>query len=991
MDLEQRTQEIGRELLADAKKRIPAPWTEAGMRNALFDLCMHDPRAATQIFRFLDVFPSLADDEVLPHVREYLLDSGVNLGVLAPIVRLTGVAPQTAIATIRTSAQKMARSFIAGSDLPEALRIVGDREATFDLLGELTTSQEDAKAYREAYFSTLSTLREKNGANAVDSFGKPKTNLSIKLSALDPHFGPIDPEETSKRVRRQVMVIFDRAHHDGAFLNIDMEHYQNRDVTHKVFRDIADDGQYQNVGTVVQAYLKDSELVLDQFIAWARSRKKQVTIRLVKGAYWDHEVKLAIQNGWEIPVFTHKADTDAQYERLAEKMFQYPGLIRGAFATHNLRSAARVLALAENYRADPTQWELQKLWGVGDEMGEALRARNVPVREYVPVGPMIPGMGYFVRRLLENSSNNAFVRALKPDADPNTLLRDPRTVLEEVVRAETPARRRFWTGFSFGKKRIHSLSYHTAEESGFRNYPVANFAREEERAAMSAALANLDSRIEKGLEYSLKIGDEWVETGNYLPSINPAKKHKIIGRAALGTKNHVNAAVKAAHIAQKSWSQTLVEERIGYMSRIADAMARKSDDLAALLVKEAGKTLEEAYADVTEGIDFVNYYALHMKKLAGETRTQKVPGELNTMTYTPLGTFSVIGPFNFWSILVGMTSAALVAGNTVVMKPSLDTPLSGGAFMKICEEAGLPDGVLNYIVCSNEDASPLVESHLVNGIAFTGSENVGKGIYERASIVRDGQQHLKRVILEMGGKDAILVSDSADVDKAVQGVVKSAFGYAGQKCSAASRVIVHERVYDTFVRKLVATTRSLRVGDPADPSTDVNPLISQKAFDKLRYHLDLARTEGGKFLLEGKLDDDIGFYAHPSIVEVTPQHTLAQEEVFAPVLAVMKAQNFDESMDIANGTRFALTAGLYSRTPSEIRRFKKEINAGNAYVNRGITGAIVERQPFGGFKMSGIGSKAGGPDYLKQFLQARVCSENMDRSGHVPEMERYLK
>ncbi len=456
-----------------------------------------------------------------------------------------------------------------------------------------------------------------------------------------------------------------------------------------------------------------------------------------------------------------------------------------------------------------------------------------------------------------------------------------------------------------------------------------------------------------------------------------------------GGPSEAQAAVEAAGRALPAWRDTSPAERAALLFRAAELMRGELYELAALETLEAGKTRREADADVGEAIDFLEYYGREMLRLGGQRKMGAAPGELNHYFYQPRGVALVVAPWNFpLAILTGMTSAALVAGNTVIVKPAGPTPLIGAQLARILHAAGAPAGVVNYLPCSGGEVGDLLVTHPdVDLIAFTGSQEVGLHIIAQAAQhpARDGVKH---VIAEMGGKNAVIVDGDADLDVAVLETVVSAFHYSGQKCSAASRVIVLEQAYETFVKRLVEATRSLSVGPPEEPATRVGPVITADARERIEDFIEQGKSEARLAFAGGPPAGgwpDDGYYVGPHIfVDVPPDAVIAQEEIFGPVVAVLRARDMDEALAIANGTRFALTGGLISRSPATIARVRREFRVGNLYINRGITGALVERQPFGGFKMSGIGSKAGGPDYLLQFMEPRTITENTMRRGFAP-------
>ncbi len=473
-------------------------------------------------------------------------------------------------------------------------------------------------------------------------------------------------------------------------------------------------------------------------------------------------------------------------------------------------------------------------------------------------------------------------------------------------------------------------------------------------------------------------------------SVDPADPSIVVARSAACTAADVDRAVAAATVAAEGWRRTPAGERAGVLFRAAAWLRARRFEIAALETAEAGKPWDQSDADVCEAIDFCEYYGREMLRLdgpAGADRVQSPPGEANRLTYQPKGVAAVIAPWNFpLAIPAGMTTAALVAGNPVILKPAEQTPLVAWRLVEALVAGGAPPGVIQFLPGLGEVVGArLVEHPDVAVIAFTGSRAVGLGIVEDAGRPRPGQRHVKRVIAEMGGKNALIVDGDADPDQAVPGAVTSAFGYAGQKCSAASRLIVVGGVYDEVVARLAAATTELVVGSPRRPETQVGPVIDAEAHERVLGVL-AAAPDQGRVLATHPFRSDAGYFVPPTVVEVDdPDVPLARNEIFGPVLAVLRAADIGEAIELANRTDYALTAGIYSRSPVAIARAAAELRAGNVYVNRPITGAVVGRQPFGGYGLSGVGSKAGGPDYLLQFLDPRVVTENTLRQGFVPE------
>ncbi len=525
-----------------------------------------------------------------------------------------------------------------------------------------------------------------------------------------------------------------------------------------------------------------------------------------------------------------------------------------------------------------------------------------------------------------------------------------------------------------GKNRS-SMASLAPSAAPFRNEPIRTFTAPAERAAMEGALARV--RRTFGATYPLIVNGERITGPGTIPSVNPAHPGEVVGDVVAGTREDVDDALAAATNAFTTWSRTPVAERAGLLFRAAAAVREQKDWYNALMIFEVGKTWIEAEADTAEAIDFLEYYAREALRLADVPPLVPSPlPEDNVLRYLPLGVGAVIPPWNFaLAIMAGMTAAAVVTGNTVVLKPSPDAAVVAAHFVELLHDLGLPPGVVNYVP---GDALTVGERLVVDArtrfISFTGSKAVGLRINEMAAKTAPGQRWIKRVVAELGGKDAIVVAADADFDAAVDGVVASAFGFSGQKCSACSRAIVDASIYDRFVAALVERTAALRVGDPADPGVQVGPVVNARAQERILDYLEVARGEG-RLVIGGGAPAMEGYFIEPSIVvDVDRAARIAQEEIFGPVLAVIRAESFDEALEIANATEFGLTGAVYTRDPARIAQAQDEFFVGNLYINRKCTGALVGVHPFGGFNMSGTDSKAGGPDYLPLFMQAKAIA-----------------
>ncbi len=980
--VEAATQEIGKGLWSHLHRRTPTVFERRWWDDRILSWAMADESVKVQMFRFVDVLPMLRSAEsITRHLHEYFeevrshLPWAVRIGL--DVSQPNTILGKALALNARSNAERMAKRFIAGTSVDEVFQSVSKirRQGfafTLDLLGEAVISEPEAERYHQAYLELISGLAPKvhawpeNNKIDLDEHGNvPRVNTSLKLSALYSQFKPIDPVGTAAGVKARLRPLIRAARENEACLHIDMEHYAYKDLTLQIFRDILMEDEFRDfadIGIVIQAYLPDAERDLHELRDWAEKRGTPIWIRLVKGAYWDYETVAAESRGWPVPVYQQKWQSDQNYERQTQYLMENYRWLRPALASHNLRSLAHGLAWAKHYQIPKSEFEIQMLYGMGTEQAQLFAELGHRVRIYTPFGELIPGMAYFVRRLLENTSNESFLRAsFAEHVAVEDLLMKP----ADVALKPHPAR--------------------PAPKPRFQNEPLTDFAIATNREAMQDALDWVKKQL--GRDYSLVIHGRPVETKGRIVSTNPSQRGQVVGHVYAATPEEAVQAIAAARQAFPEWSRTETQYRAEYLELAADEMRRRKFELSAWMVYEGGKPWAEADADVAEAIDFCRYYADEMRRLS-VPRQLDLPGEENTLSYRARGVAIVIAPWNFpLAILTGMTAAALVTGNTVVMKPAEQSPVIASKLMEIFQTIGLPPGVLNYLPGVGEEIGPeLVGSPDVAVITFTGSQTVGLAINQQAAVTDDRQESVKRVVAEMGGKNAIIVDDDADLDEAVIGVMQSAFGYSGQKCSACSRAIVLQSVYEEFLKRLVAAVKSMKIGPAVDPGTSVGPVIDEEAYDRIRSYIQIAETEGRVELQDepGSVPTD-GYFIGPHIFSnVAPTARIAQEEIFGPVLAVIPAKNFDEALQIANGTRYALTGGVYSRSPMNLKRARQEFIVGNLYLNRGITGALVERQPFGGFKMSGIGSKAGGPDYLLQFLIPINVTENTLRRGFAP-------
>ncbi len=510
----------------------------------------------------------------------------------------------------------------------------------------------------------------------------------------------------------------------------------------------------------------------------------------------------------------------------------------------------------------------------------------------------------------------------------------------------------------------------------FKNEPICDFTKKSDVKLQQKAIKNVRKKL--GKTYEIIIGGKKYITDKTFNSVNPSKKDEIVAAFYKGSSELAKLAVETAFKKFDEWRYVPAEKRASILFKAAQITRRRRHEINAWMILEAGKNYVEADADTAEAIDFLEFYGREALRYAGKQPITPVKGEKNELVYIPLGVGVVIPPWNFpFAILVGMTSAAIVTGNTVVLKPSSDTPMMGKLFYDIMKEAGLPAGVLNFLPGSGGEVGDTIVGHpKTRFIAFTGSMEVGIHINELAAKVQPGQIWLKRVVAEMGGKDSIIVDSETNIDEAVKGVVSSAFGYQGQKCSACSRAIVDQSVYKEFVKKLKDEVDKIQVG-PAEENYKMGPVASASAERSIMEYMEIGKQEG-KLINGGYKINDEGYYLAPTvIIDIKPDARISQEEIFGPVLAVIKAKNYDDAINICNNTIYGLTGAVYTRNRKKIERAKKKLFIGNLYFNRKCTGALVGGHPFGGFNMSGTDSKAGGRDYLLLFLQAKTMSEKI--------------
>ena len=983
--LESDIHRLGEKLHRLSQRHRPVVLTKSWLRDEILNRCLKDEAFKLHLFQFIDVLPSLHTPAQLVRIlREYFSAEALpeSIRVVIEMLSQNRTSAEIVAAIVRRQARSFARQFIVSDTVSGSLRPLKKlwdhgRAFSVDLLGEEAVSEREADQYCQRYVDALTvfdrSIRTWKPQPMIenDQHGAlPRTNISVKLSSLYSQLDPISPEGSFCGVAPRLRAILRTAQAIPAAVTIDMETHQLKDLVLDIIQRIFTEDEflpYPYAGVAIQAYLKDSKHDVRKLIDWVSQRGQPFHIRLVKGAYWDYEQIIAAQRGWPTPVFERKSDTDANFEKMTAVLLNHTNLIRPAIGSHNVRSIAHAVVSAQQRGLPKHAYEIQMLHGIATPLQDALQHINVRLREYTPIGDLLQGMAYLVRRLLENTANQSVL--LKQFGSFDGLDR----VLLSPIRINAQH-----------KPRSTNNSSQTTKE--FHNEPPTDFSKPCSRMIMQTALSLARDHLKKT---NTRNPDFFVTASReHLVSHNPAHSSEVIGHMYMATQHDVEASISQAKESQNKWGATKPRARAEILFQSAEELRKRRFEFAAWEILEVGRSWMEADADVIEAIDFLEFYGREMLQIGNRTQCGDYPGELNIQQYRARGLVAVLAPWNFpLAIPTGMIAAALVTGNGVLFKPSERSLVLGAKLAEVFWASGLPDGILQFLPGGPDIGQYLVEHSKIHVIAFTGSKQVGLQIIETAAKHRHGQRDIKKVIAEMGGKNAIIVDDTADMDEAIRGVVKSAFGFQGQKCSACSRLILLSMISESFISRLVEATKSLSIGSPDDPRHQIGPVIDHQALDTITEYINHGKQVAVQALQcdawESVPDD--GWYVTPKIfLNVRPENRLAQEEIFGPVLSVLVASDFDEAMQIANTIEYGLTAGLFSRSPRNIEYAKEVLEVGNLYINRGITGALVGCQPFGGFHLSGCGAKAGGPDYLKQFMVAQSITEQTLRRGFAP-------
>jgi RHH-type proline utilization regulon transcriptional repressor/proline dehydrogenase/delta 1-pyrroline-5-carboxylate dehydrogenase len=940
------------------------------------------------ILKFLAILPSLSHDKLGLEVKRVLLENlrrliedhknlkknaakdtnqiPESLIFLLSLFRsICLIVPSFLLAYIvRFSVSLMAKRFIAGENIKSALLTLKDlkktnRDATLDQLGELVVSEKEADVYYHEVLKIINGLDGEIELGQKNPSGINRAHVSIKVSALSPVFKPHAFDFTYSKVSHRLRNILQQAHKKNVFINIDAEHYHYRDLVFdiyaKVLLETPELHNFSQTGIVLQCYLQDASLHLDNIIKLAEKRKLTMPVRLVKGAYWDAETIEAEAHGFDAKQFLNKEETDIHFRQMIFKVLSNYPHIQLAVASHNIHDHAWSEALREKYFPKTPVIEHQVLHMTYEALSHALAKMNYPVRNYMPIGGLLVGMAYLVRRIMENSSQVGILTQMRKKFDIKNYI-SPSTLLNE-------------------KKKKNNISYekHMIDlKSDFKNINPVLLYNESERNLYNEGFLKFSK------ELGFKEGAEL--NGELQKFFAPFSPDIFIGESKFASIEDTEKIIK--ELSQRSDWKTRPEIRISSLLKASSIMLQERYELSYLIVMESGKTFSEALGDVDEAIDFLNFYAREEQKLLSEKLSNR-------------NLVAVIAPWNFpLAIPCGMVAGALVAGNHVILKSAEQTTLIAWELIRIFYESGVPHNVLKHVPGKGETIGKyLVEHPSVEAVVFTGSRQVGEWIY-KATHEKQSKYALSyqpKVIAEMGGKNAIIVTANAELDETISGILYSAFAHAGQKCSAASRIIVDSIILEKLEERIREAIKDIQVGKSSDPSTFVNSLINmdekKRLIDQIKEAGKEAVNNGGKIIVDRSTESFDGAILAPAVFSIPAKlafekNSFACKELFGPVIHLIPYENLDQAIKIFNTTDYALTGGIFSQSQDDIDYVADKLQCGNFYVNRPNTGARVGIEPFGGFKMSGTGPKAGSPEYVKAFHKRELINSDSQLTGN---------
>jgi RHH-type proline utilization regulon transcriptional repressor/proline dehydrogenase/delta 1-pyrroline-5-carboxylate dehydrogenase len=978
---EQRIAVRGKELLERVRAETPDFFSPGAWSGKILEKAMADERFRASVLRFLDAASGPSGlSRVQRMLRDYFGDIERDIPA-APSWWLSGLGvggklgARFEASALRGAVEKSIRRRLAGETHKEALKTLAKLRkegfaAVLDRLGPAALSEEDADACEQDYLELLNAVEvelprwKALGDKALDWGVAPLLQISVRPSAFSCRLKPSDPEGAVEAAYERLAPIYRRLREMGGFLWLDMETSQHKALVIALFKKLRGAPDFRDsphLGLTLQASLRDTDGDLDALLAWAREQALPIAARLVKGARWAQERVRAAQQGWPSPVHERKAETDAAFERQAALLLENHDICRFACATHNLRTISAVLELARELRVPERAYEFQIHYGPGERIAKVLHGQGLRVRVCCPYGGLQDGAAHLRLRFREITGRDSFLRhCFAEKASGERLLESPLAILERLGEAPEDVA--------------------PAEDAGFRYEPATDFSRPETRAAFLDALAQVRGR--QGRQYALRILDEEAPGAEQIDSVNPAAPEEVLGRVGQASMVEIEQAVGAARRAFPAWRETPASVRVGILRKTAEIARRRFFALAATLVLEVGMSWEDASAEVVQAIDHLEYAARGMLGLAEAPALERASGERNQYFYEPLGVLAVISCCGSpLAAACGMSASALVTGNAVVFKPSNQAPVIGHALFELFQEAGLPPGLLNYLPGRGDVIGDyLVEHPDLAGVVFAGAFETGARVLASAAKIHPEQLVLKRAICELGGKGAILVDEDADLDAAIPAILRSAFGFQGQRRASCSRLLVVDAIHDACVKRLVEACRSLKIGPSEDPSNDLGPLAGAKAQKRARACVELGKRDG-RLLLERECPH-WGSYAPLTIFdELDPASPLLQEEIDGPLLLIQRVKDFDQALAQANALRLGSVCAVFARNPAALARARRELRFGAVFLNQGTSDARVGRQPLGGLKLSGQGAMLGGPDYLLRFLNRRLVAERARVAG----------
>ena len=868
---------------------------------------------------------------------------------------------------VRQAMRIMGRQFVIGRTIDEALKRARDDEKagfthSFDMLGEAARTMADADRYMESYRRAIRAIGKASGDKDVNT----SPGISVKLSALHPRYEFAQRERMLPVIIKRLTALSVEAREAGISLCVDAEEAERLDVSLDIIEAVSADPKlkgWNGFGLAIQAYQKRCHALVDWLVDMARRHERRLMVRLVKGAYWDSEIKHAQEAGHiDYPVFTRKLNTDVSYLACARKLLEAQDCIYPQFATHNAHSMAWVLEMAQGQ-----DFEFQGLHGMGEALyADLVQKQGIPCRIYAPVGSHEELLPYLVRRLLENGANSSFVNRIQDEKLPiREMVADPVEQFRQLGKAVRHPRIPL-------PAELYGASRRNSQGMDLTDVPTLEALRE---TMMESA--------ERGWDAVPLINGKTPGGGKARPVTDPGNRDRQVGTAIWASPEQAEQAVEAALKAAERWASTPVDERARCLERMAALMERHMGELMALCVREAGKGLADAVAEVREAVDFCRYYALRARAdFSGPQQLPGPTGEKNHIRLAGRGVFVCISPWNFpLAIFCGQVTAALAAGNAVVAKPAEQTTLIGHRAVQLLHEAGFPQDVLHLMPGDGKLGAALVADPRIAGVAFTGSVETARRINQTLA-ERDGP--IIPLIAETGGQNAMIADSTALPEQLVVDVIASAFQSAGQRCSALRVLYLQEEMADHFLTMLSGAMDELIIDDPAWLSTDIGPVIDEDARRMLHDHIDLMHGEAKHMVAVAKLgpNTDGGTFVAPIAFEIDSIRQL-EREVFGPVLHVVRyrADELEQVLDDINATRFGLTLGVHTRIDAKAEHIARRVKVGNCYVNRNQIGAVVGVQPFGGEGLSGTGPKAGGPRYLHRFATERVLTINTTAAG----------